>query len=65
MKTKEELSALKAEVTALNQKLAELSAEELTQVTGGFELPGFHYDFDGNTGNRSDCKDTELGNISK
>ena len=35
MKTKEELSALKEEVEALNKKLAELTEEELTQVSGG------------------------------
>ena len=39
MKTKEELNALKEEVETLNRKLAELSEEELEQVTGGFE-PG-------------------------
>ena len=36
MKTKEELNALKEEVEALNAKLAELSEDELKQVTGGF-----------------------------
>ena len=35
MKTKEELNALKEEVETLNKKLAELSEEELAQVTGG------------------------------
>ena len=35
MKTKEELNTLKEEVKALNEKLAELTEEELTQVTGG------------------------------
>ena len=35
MKTKEELSALKEEVKTLNKKLAELSEDELKQVTGG------------------------------
>ena len=35
MKSKEELSALKEEVEALNQKLAELTEEELAQVAGG------------------------------
>ena len=35
MKTKEELNALKEEVEALNKKLAELTEEELAQVTGG------------------------------
>ena len=35
MKTKEELNALKEEVEALNKKLAELTEEELKQVTGG------------------------------
>ena len=35
MKTKEELEALKSEVEALSKKLAELSIEELEQVSGG------------------------------
>ena len=40
MKTKEELTALKEEVETLNQKLAELTEEELAQVSGGVEPPG-------------------------
>ena len=35
MKTNEELKALKEEVETLNKKLAELSEEELEQVSGG------------------------------
>ena len=35
MKTKEELNALKEEVETLNKKLAELTDEELAEVTGG------------------------------
>ena len=35
MKTKEELAALKEEVETLNKKLAELTEEELAQVSGG------------------------------
>ena len=35
MKTKEELNALKEEFESLNKKLAELSEEEIAQVTGG------------------------------
>lgn len=35
MKTKEELDAIKNEVETLNSKLAELTADELEQVTGG------------------------------
>ena len=35
MKTKEELNVLKEEYKALNDKLKELSEEELTQVVGG------------------------------
>lgn len=38
MKAKEELSALKEEVEALNKKLAELTEEELAVVTGGVTL---------------------------
>ena len=37
MKTKEELTALKAEVRTLSQKLAELNEDELAQVVGGTE----------------------------
>ena len=36
MKTKEELNALKEEVETLNKKLAELTEEELSQVSGGW-----------------------------
>ena len=47
MKTKEELNALKEEVETLNAKLAELTDEELEQVTGGsyvgYEI--FFYNF--------------------
>ena len=35
MKTKEELNALKNEVKDLNAKLAELSEDELKEVSGG------------------------------
>ena len=35
MKTKEELDTLKEEVETLNKKLAELTDEELEQVSGG------------------------------
>ena len=35
MKSKEELDALKEEVEAVNEKLAELTDEEIAQVTGG------------------------------
>ena len=35
MKTKEELNALREEFRTLNQKLAELTEEELEQVSGG------------------------------
>ena len=39
MKTKEELNALKEEVETVSRKLAELSEEELAQVTGGVGNP--------------------------
>ena len=39
MKTKEELNALKKEVETVNKKLAELTEEELAQVSGGAFLP--------------------------
>ena len=42
MKTKEELNALKNEFEALNAKLAELTGEEMEQVTGGI-APGRIY----------------------
>ena len=35
MKTKEELNALKEEVESVNEKLAELTPEEIAQVSGG------------------------------
>ena len=38
MKTMEELNALKEEVETLNKKLAELTDEELAQVTGGVDF---------------------------
>ena len=38
MKTKEELNALKEEVETLNEKLAELTEEELAQVAGGMVI---------------------------
>ena len=38
MKTKEELNALKEEVETQNKKLAELTDEELAQVTGGKKI---------------------------
>ena len=38
MKTPEELNTLKEEVEALNKKLAELTEEELAQVSGGSVL---------------------------
>ena len=38
-KTKEELNEIKKEVEALNKKLAELTDEELAQVSGGL-APG-------------------------
>ena len=34
-KTKEELNKIKEEVEAVNEKLAELTEEDLEQVTGG------------------------------
>ena len=40
MKTPEELNALKEEVETLNEKLAELTEEELAQVSGGVVPPG-------------------------
>ena len=36
MKTREELIAIKEEIETMNRKLAELSEDELTEVTGGY-----------------------------
>ena len=36
-KTKEELNKLKEEVEAVNEKLAELTPEEIAQVNGGVQ----------------------------
>ena len=38
MKSKEEISAIKEEVESLNEKLHELTEEELAEVTGGLKL---------------------------
>ena len=39
-KTKEELDALKEEVDTVNEKLQELTPEEIAQVTGGQSVHG-------------------------
>ena len=39
MKTKEEINALKEEIKDLNKKIAELTEEELAQVSGGGDVP--------------------------
>ena len=42
-KSKEELNKLKEEVEAVNEKLSELTEEEIVQVTGGMrEVIGIH-----------------------
>ena len=41
MKTKEELNALKEEVEAVNEKLQELTPEEIAQVNGGGKITGY------------------------
>ena len=40
MKSKEELNKLKEEVEAVNEKLAELTPEEIAQVSGGVKHRG-------------------------
>ena len=45
MKSKEELNALKEEVNSVNEKLKELTPEELEQVNGGI-LAAAIVDFD-------------------
>ena len=37
-KSREELKALKEEVESVNEKLAELTPEEIAQVSGGVEI---------------------------
>ena len=39
MKTKEELDALKEEINKVNEKICELTPEELEQVNGGAREP--------------------------
>ena len=46
MKTEKELKELKEEYTDLNKKLAELSEDELKQVTGGVVYNGIDTDED-------------------
>ena len=43
MKTKEELNKLKEEVEAVNEKLAELTPEEIAQVNGGMITGAAHF----------------------
>ena len=47
MKTKDELTALKAEMETLNRKLAELTDDELEQVSGGAILGYYDTIIDG------------------
>ena len=39
MKTQEELNILKEEIKAINEKLRELTDDEMEQVTGGENVP--------------------------
>ena len=55
MKTKEELNKLKEEVEAVNEKLAELTPEEIAQVNGGFK-----YLFIGHSQRRQNFGENEL-----
>ena len=41
MKTKEELNVLKEEIESVNEKLHELTPEELEQVTGSWGRQGY------------------------
>ena len=43
MKSKEELNALKEDVETVSKKLAELTEEELAQVSGGDQLPDGYF----------------------
>lgn len=42
-KTKDELKAIKLEYESLNNKLSELSEEELKEVVGGIDIPGLEH----------------------
>ena len=55
MKTKEELNALKEEVETVSRKLAELTEEELAQVTGGVRPLPFKLDLEMPSGELSDA----------
>ena len=44
MQNREERNALKEEMDTLNEKFAELTEEELTQVTGGRDIVSFKVD---------------------
>ena len=50
MKTKEELNTLKEEVDILNKKLAELTEDELKQVSGGIHIFDKELESPGNSG---------------
>ena len=54
-KTKEELDALKEEVETVNEKLQELTEEEIAQVNGGFK-----YLFNGHSQRRQNFGENEL-----
>lgn len=62
MKTTEELNTLKAEVSAMNRKLAELNEDELAQVNGGFIPP---YPPTASSGDEQAFKGTFNGSSSK
>ena len=59
MKTKEELNALKKEVEVLNKKLAELSEDEVKQVTGGLDLNVGYENSDYDIGYKKDGVEVE------
>ena len=46
MKTKEELNEIKEEVETLNEKLHELTDEELAQVSGGHKKVSVEFSFE-------------------
>ena len=62
MKTNEELKALKAEADALKDKLAELTNEELAQVSGGIpSMDEFQVDLDPFEKRRTDEMEVATG----
>ena len=65
MKTKDELNTLKEEVETLNRKLAELTDDELEQVSGGAILGYYDAIIDGLRRLHADPPYIELNDLEK